>query len=311
MPPEVTDAIKWAKRSTRNVDALTDPDVLRPLLQSLGRKLDGKPAAADTVRLRRLALKGAIQYAIERKLLESNPLDDIQIRKRKQTFHEVNPRSVVNPMQARMLIDAVPTIGKPGPPLKAFFGCLYYAALRPEEACNLKKQDLSLPEEGWGTLHIEKSRPEVADEWTDSGERSEERPLKHREDGEGRTVPCPPELTELLHKHLEKFGTARDGRLFRGPRDGGRLASTTYGRVWAKARQAVFTSEVVASPLGKRPYDLRHAAVSLWLRNINEPPRVAKYAGHSVQVLMRVYAKCIDGGEAAARKQIEQALQGW
>jgi hypothetical protein len=78
-------------------------------------------------------------------------------------------------------------------------------------------------------------------------------------------VPCPPALTELLHNHINAFGTARDGRLFRGARDSGRIASTVYGRVWANARERVFTTEVVADPLAKRPYDLHHAAVSTWL----------------------------------------------
>jgi hypothetical protein len=39
-----------------------------------------------------------------------------------------------------------------------------------------------------------------------------------------------------------------------------------------------------------------------------EATRVAKWAGHSVAVLLRVYAKCIDGGEGAARKRIDAAL---
>jgi hypothetical protein len=57
-----------------------------------------------------------------------------------------------------------------------------------------------------GELHLERARPEVASEWTDSNSRSEERGLKHRGLGEGRTVPCPPELTALLHAHLNKYG---------------------------------------------------------------------------------------------------------
>jgi integrase len=185
---------------------------------------------------------------------------------------------------------------------------MYYAALRPEEALSLKKENLSLPESGWGDLHLERARPEVESEWTDSGQASEERPLKHRDEKEGRKVPCPPELTALLHAHLSQFGTAPDGRLFRGARDGGRVSSRVYGRVWAAARVRVFSAEVAAGPLGKRPYDLRHAAVSTWLNGGVEPTRIAKWAGHSLSVLLRVYAKCLDGGERAARERVERAL---
>ena len=64
--------------------------------------------------------------------------------------------------------------------------------------------------------------------------------------------------------------------------------------------------EQVASPLAGRPYDLRHAAVSLWL-NGRAATEVANRAGHSVEVLLRVYAKCIDGGEESANRRIDEA----
>ena len=34
----------------------------------------------------------------------------------------------------------------------------------------------------------------------------------------------------------------------------------------------------------------------------------ANRAGHSVEVLLRVYAKCSDGGEEAANRRIDEAL---
>jgi hypothetical protein len=37
-------------------------------------------------------------------------------------------------------------------------------------------------------------------------------------------------------------------------------------------------------------------------------PEVANRAGHSVEVLLRVYSKCIDGGEEAANRRIDEAL---
>ncbi|PXY17078.1 integrase [Prauserella coralliicola] len=312
-PPQVADALKFAARSTTRVSALADPEILRKLLQKLDLNIDGSRASNNTVRLRRVTLNSALEYAIERELLTTNPLKTLKTKKRKSSIQEIDPAAVVNPMQARMLLAAVGTLGKQGPPLVAFFALMYYAGLRPEEAANVKKGNLALPEEGWGDIHLEKARPEVAGEWTDSGEASAEGPLKHRDDNIGRSVPCPPALTEILHTHLTQFGTARDGRLFRGARDGGRVGSTTYGRVWAAARAKVFTPEVAAGPLAKRPYDLRHAAVSTWLKGAGagEAPRVAKWAGHSLSVLLRVYAKCLDGGERAAREGVAKAFEVW
>ncbi|MBA8827079.1 hypothetical protein FHX42_004463 [Saccharopolyspora lacisalsi] len=122
-------------------------------------------------------------------------------------------------------------------------------------------------------------------------------------------MPCSPELTSFLHHHLAPYGTAPDGRLLRGKRVGGRLASSVCGQAWAEDRADAFTEEVAASPLAKRSYDLRHAAVSTWLNAGVEPTRVAERAGHSVHVLLRVHAKCLDGGEQSARQQTEKALR--
>lgn len=83
---------------------------------------------------------------------------------------------------------------------------------------------------------------------------------------------------------------------------------TAY-RVWKLARNAAMTAEDAASPLGRRPYDLRHACVSTWLNAGVAPTRVAKWAGHSVNVLLQVYAKCVYGQQESAKRRIEDALR--
>ncbi|MEO8888899.1 MAG: hypothetical protein ABI429_06360, partial [Jatrophihabitantaceae bacterium] len=57
-----------------------------------------------------------------------------------------------------------------------------------------------------------------------------------------------------------------------------------------------------------RPYDLRHAAVSFWLNAGVPAPEVADRAGHGVDVLLRVYASCIDGNEATTNNRIDLAF---
>jgi hypothetical protein len=59
--------------------------------------------------------------------------------------------------------------------------------------------------------------------------------------------------------------------------------------------KAALTSDQYRSPLGRRPYDLRHAAVSLWLNSGVPATEVARRAGHGVAVLLKIYAHCIDG----------------
>jgi hypothetical protein len=67
-----------------------------------------------------------------------------------------------------------------------------------------------------------------------------------------------------LRQHVDTFGVAADGRIFSSDR-GHPVASTAISDVWAAARSLALTPAQVASSLAGRPYDLRHAAVSLWL----------------------------------------------
>ena len=82
--------------------------------------------------------------------------------------------------------------------------------------------------------------------------------------------------------------------------------STVY-RAWKLAREEALAPEEVASPLARRPYDLRHACLSTWLNAGVPATQVAAWAGHSVNVLLRVYAKCVYGQEEVALRRIEGA----
>ncbi|GAA3825877.1 hypothetical protein GCM10022226_53290 [Sphaerisporangium flaviroseum] len=86
------------------------------------------------------------------------------------------------------------------------------------------------------------------------------------------------------------------------------MSTTAYAKVWKEARTYALTPDQVASPLVGRPYDLRHATVSLWLNSGVPAPDVAERAGHSVDVLLRVYGKCIDGQREVANQRIARAL---
>jgi hypothetical protein len=48
--------------------------------------------------------------------------------------------------------------------------------------------------------------------------------------------------------------------------------------------------------------------VSTQLRAGTDPAQVAEWAGHSVEILFRIYAKCLDGGEAEMFRRIEIAF---
>lgn len=101
-----------------------------------------------------------------------------------------------------------------------------FALYLPAEARHLREKHLRLPERGWGSLLLVGSTPDAGRSWTDSGEPNEDRQLRHRAQNETRLVPAAPELVETLRRHLGQFPSGAGA---------------------------------------KRPYDLRHAAVSLWL----------------------------------------------
>ncbi|MFF3461015.1 hypothetical protein [Streptomyces sp. NPDC002619] len=140
---------------------------------------------------------------------------------------------------------------------------MYYAAARPAEVIGLMLKDCDLPRRGWGTIRLRETRPRSGTAWTDSGEAHDRRGLKHRPRKAVRRVPIPPELVALLRWHVTAYGTAPDGRLFQTMR-GGLVQDTGYGEgeVWAEARARALTPSEHESTLAKRPYDLRHAAVS-------------------------------------------------
>ncbi len=308
-PATVTERLEWVAKHSRPVTDLTRPEVARAALEAIASKLDGTRAAGRTATVKRANFSTALGYAVELGLLTTNPIRSIKWQAPK-SVRVVDRRAVTNPDQARKLLDTVAVTPRSGAQLMAFFASMYYSALRPEEAVNIREHWLDLPADtGWGWMTLEKAAPETGRQWSDSDTRRDVRQLKHRAVGETRRVPVPPALVEILRAHLKGHGTDDEGRLFRGER-GGPLAGVTYTRLWDRARKAALTDEQYASPLARRPYDLRHAAVSTWLNSGVEPPRVAEWAGHSVGVLLKIYAKCLDGQEDIALGRIDRALGG-
>jgi integrase len=154
---------------------------------------------------------------------------------------------------------------------------------------------------------LARSRPGPGRLYTDSGETHDDKGLKRRPVGEKRVVPIPPELVRILREHLDEFGVAEDGRLFRTS-TGGTVSASTVWRVWQDARTIGLSPEQLITPLAGRPYDLRHACATLLLNAGVPPKEVARRLGHSVEVLWKVYAGCLDGDEERINRVIEKAL---
>ena len=222
--PATGRALAWLERASLPVGQLSNPRIIRAALDGLCLRLDGSPAAANTITRKGAVFHCALGYAVELGLLPANPISQVHWRAPRATV-AVNPVTVASPAQVRAVLAQVARIR---PELAAFFGCLYYAALRPEEAVALRQEDLILPAHDRGKMIITAACPRTGTAWTSTGTRHEPRGLKHRPDGTIRVVPIPAVLVRMLRCHLRQFGTTPDGRLFRGGR-GGVLSESVYG----------------------------------------------------------------------------------
>lgn len=129
-PDDIARILGWLSRNTKPVSVLTDAPTARHVLDTATSRLDGTRAAPSTARRNRTILANAMDYAVERGLLSTNPIRAVKWTAPKAS-HQVDRRSVVNPRQARRLLAAVRAQKPSGKRLAVFFAVMYYAALRP------------------------------------------------------------------------------------------------------------------------------------------------------------------------------------
>ncbi|GAB2964195.1 integrase [Streptomyces heilongjiangensis] len=187
---------------------------------------------------------------------------------------------------------------------------MYYAAMRPAEVIHLQKSQCRIPASGWGLLNQKGGVVMAGKEWTDDGAVHEVHSLRRRAAKATRPVPIPPVLVRMLHEHIERFGVAPDGRVFRNPA-GNYIDASAYGITWRRSREAALTLDELALELAVRPYDLRHAGISLWLASGVDPAECARRAGQSIQVLFRYYAKFLAEARHHANRLIEDSMRRW
>ncbi|WP_237542677.1 MULTISPECIES: integrase [unclassified Streptomyces] len=176
---EWQEALDWLQRNSLPVSELEDPDTLRRALDALCRKLDGTAAAAKTVKRKKAAVNEVFGVAVERGYFTHNPLNGLRWTA-PEVADEVDPDCVPNPAQVARLLEAVRELPGRGAHLYAFFGCMYYAAMRPAEVIHLRKAQCRLPSTGWGLLNLKGGIVTAGKEWTDDGSVHEVHSLKRR-----------------------------------------------------------------------------------------------------------------------------------
>ena len=129
------------------------------------------------------------ESAVERKLLPHNPITRLP-RKAPRTVAAVDRRVMVDPDRARALLAAVVEQAERAT-LVAFFGGMYFAALRPEEAATLSKRTWRYPRTAGASCswsRRRRGRGVVDGQRPAPGGASAQAPGQ----GETRIVPCPP-----------------------------------------------------------------------------------------------------------------------
>ncbi|MGK5627299.1 tyrosine-type recombinase/integrase [Streptomyces sp. URMC 123] len=306
-PAEVAVILKWVERNTLSMAAWEDSDKVDQVLRAVSTRLDGKRAAAWSVKRTRRILNVAMEYAVKQRILLANPLPKGR-GTTPSTSQTLDRRSLIHPYRMARILARIRRRPRGGRRLHAYFATIYYTGPRPEEAAALYVDDFLLPpedaEDQWCDVVIHTAIPEVGRNWTDDGEIHEERGLKGRAEDETRVVPGPPALTKIIREHIKEEGLKPGDRMFQGEK-GGIIAGSVVRRAWRSARKAELTEREFESPMGRRIYDIRHTRLTKWLNDGNPPAQVAYWAGNSVAVLLAFYAGCIEGQLPELKRRME------
>jgi len=176
-------ALAWLQRASLPVSSLDDPATVSELLDVLGRKLDGTPASADYFSRRCRVMHRVLGYAVRKKRLAVNPLSKANLPEGWSAplapEDIVDPRSVSGPDLVADMLTVTSYIGsRQGPRFVAFYGCMFYAMMRPSEVASLGRDGCHLPAEGWGRLIFADASPAVGKDFTNHGQVHEARGLK-------------------------------------------------------------------------------------------------------------------------------------
>jgi integrase len=184
------------------------------------------------------------------------------------------------------------------------FAAVGIAGMRPSEAIAVLAADLELPRDGWGLAVLRGALTSPGTRFTSTGAVVEDKELKQRPPDATREVPLAPELVQRLRWHMECWPPV-NGRVLTNAAS--RTPTTTnYGPVWVRARTERWPS---GHRLGNTTvYDLRHSAATMMLRAGVPPAEVARRLGHSVDILMRVYAGVFDDERQRSNELMDRAV---
>lgn len=144
-------ALAWLERASRPMSAFEDESAVCDVLDALAVNLDGTRAAPEYFSRSRRVLHRVFAYAVRKKRLEMNPVSKRNLPEAwtapQAPEEAIYPRSVGSPALVAGMLAACSYVGRrQGPRFVAFFGCMYYAMMRPAEVAALTRDGCQLPD---------------------------------------------------------------------------------------------------------------------------------------------------------------------
>ena len=317
-PADLVRVVDWLEANTVTMDAFGDrakaAALAREMLARISKTKTGRTAAPNTINRKRMILNNAMEYAREIGALTQNPLKHVKLG---QAPHSDDRRP--SGRHQRRTSPQIPGRRRGAQRTRqAAEGLLRTHVLRRTTA---RRGQRTAPRE---SDPPPRATGPVGRDATDTLPATIRKPLDRRRSVRVSAVPSSTEQkvtpaacrSTLNSSHCCATilravcaGRSRQPPLRWQTRRTGHRPDLPAGVPRGPSRKA-FTPAEAASPLLAVPYSLRHAAVSTWLRTSGDAAQVAEWAGHSVAVLLKVYAKCVHGTEDESLDRIWDATRG-
>jgi integrase len=247
--------------------------------------------APRTYQLVYRAMRKAMRKAVGLRILRTNPCAEVSLPRKRA----VRPHRALSRAELQRLLAAAD-----GTPFEALWHLLAVTGMRPQEALALT----------WDRIDFEASTLRIDQAITEDAEGNPVLGVPKTERSR-RTVPVPAEVLRRLkaHRAAQAEHALRRGQdydreaalVFAG-RDGQALCDHNLrNREWTKLRKA-------AGIENASPYSLRHTAATELVEAGVNPTAAAALLGHSVEMLLTVYAKEPEGGKAKAVGALAELL---
>ncbi|KRC50306.1 MULTISPECIES: tyrosine-type recombinase/integrase [unclassified Nocardioides] len=215
--------------------------------------------SASTIRACYKEFSAAMKTAVAGRYIRETPCVGINL-----PTVDRDPMVVLDHAEIHQLAEAI------NPRFKALVLFLAYSGFRIGEASALRWSDVDLLK---GTATVHNTVTEVVGKGLVL-----ERPKTR---AAHRTVPLPQHVTEALKEHQSRFG----GQWVFTTSNGTQVNPRTFNR-------RAFATALTKAKLSCRVHDLRHTAISLWIRQGVDLPRIKAWAGHTdAAFTLNTYAK--------------------